>query len=918
MPKKPTYEELEQRVNELVQAESEHKRIEKALRESEEKYRTILETIEDGYYEIDLGGNFTFFNDSMCKISGYSRDELMGMNNRQYTDEVYAKKIYQTFNKVYTTGKPDKSFHWPVIRKDSTKRTVATSVSLRRDTDGEPVGFRGIVRDITESKQAEEALRKSESSLSRAQTIAHLGNWEYDSLTGKITWSGEAYRIFGFAPQELDVTTDLIQSMIHPEDRNRVETALQDVQGVFGQQDLEYRIIRRDGTVRHIHSQRDVSVAEEVPVRIFGTLQDITARKQAEETLRESEEKYRSLFEESRDAIVLTTQQGKIIDANPAALELFGYIKEEILKMNFQKLYVEPDEGYRFQKEMKEKDSAQDFETKLCRKDGAEMDCIFDVVCRQSDDGKILKYQGIIRDISEAKRVQEALWESKDNLDKAQEIAHVGSWRRDLKKDQGYWSDEMYRILGLTPGDPEAPSRKDFLSRIHPADRERIASVLKEAVEKKKPFDFEFRTVPIEGSERIVHSQGEVVCDETETPVVLQGTNRDMTERRRLQDQLQETQKMEAIATLAGGVAHEFNNTLMGIMGNIELLKMNFSEDEGIDKHLESMKSAGHRMSRLTDQLLAYAEGGKYQPKDLKLDDFVIETLSILQHDLSPEVRVETHFSKDISVIKADNAQMQMVLSAILANSNEAIEEEGLIRITAGNKDLDEDSLKQHPGLKPGPYVCLAIEDDGKGMDEETRKGIFEPFFTTKFQGRGMGMAAVYGIVKNHDGWIYVDSELGKGTTVQIYLPVSEITVEEPKKAEVEVVRGSGTILMIEDEDVVIEVTQAMLEWLGYRVMVAKTGKDAIHITKTFDGQIDLALLDIKLPDMEGGKVYPHIMEARPDLKVIVFSGFAIEGPARKILDAGAQDFIQKPFSLATLSEKLKEVLEGKQPTKLA
>jgi len=317
-------------------------------------------------------------------------------------------------------------------------------------------------------------------------------------------------------------------------------------------------------------------------------------------------------------------------------------------------------------------------------------------------------------------------------------------------------------------------------------------------------------------------------------------------------------------------------------------------------------------MSRLTDQLLAYAQGGKYQPKNLKLDGFVIQTLQILQHDLGPEVRVETHFSKDISVIKADNAQMQMVLSAILNNSNEAIEDEGLIRITAENKYIDEDFAKQHPGFKPGSYVCLNIEDDGKGMDEETKDGIFEPFFTTKFQGRGMGMAAVYGIVKNHDGWIYVDSELGKGTVVQIYLPAIEIEIEKPTKAAVEVVRGSGTVLMIEDEDVVIEVTQAMLEWLGYRVMVAKTGKDAIHITETFDGDIDLALLDIKLPDMEGGKVYPLIMEARPNLKVIVFSGFSIEGPARKILDAGAQDFIQKPFSLATLSEKLKEVLEGK------
>jgi len=383
-------------------------------------------------------------------------------------------------------------------------------------------------------------------------------------------------------------------------------------------------------------------------------------------------------------------------------------------------------------------------------------------------------------------------------------------------------------------------------------------------------------------------------------------------ERIKLEAQLQQAQKMEAISTLAGGVAHEFNNALMGIMGNIELLKMDFSEDEGVDKHLESMKSAGHRMSRLTAQLLAYAEGGKYQPKDLKLDEFVIETLPILQHGRKSDITVETYFPKDISYIKADHAQMQMVLSAILGNSNEAIEDRGLIRITAENKDVDDDLAKQLPGIKPGPYVCLTIEDDGKGMDEETRSGIFEPFFTSKFQGRGMGMAASHGIVKNHDGWISVDSELGRGTKVRIYLPATEVEVEKPKKTKADVTTGTGTILMIEDEDVVIEVTQAMLEMLDYRVMVAKTGKDAIHIAETFDGQIDLALLDIKLPDIDGRNLYPLIMKARSNLKVIVFSGYSIDGPAREILDAGAQDFLQKPFSIATLSEKLKEVLEGK------
>ena len=388
----------------------------------------------------------------------------------------------------------------------------------------------------------------------------------------------------------------------------------------------------------------------------------------------------------------------------------------------------------------------------------------------------------------------------------------------------------------------------------------------------------------------------------------------DITDKSRLEAALNHSKKMDAIATLAGGVAHEFNNALMGIMGNIELLKIDLDEDKQQNKSIVAMSTAGHRMSRLTDQLLAYAEGGKYQSKALKLDNFVIETLPILRHDLSPTVKVETHFPKDISYVSADPTQMQMVLSAVLTNSNESIEGDGYIRITAENKDIDEDFKKQHSSVNPVPHVCLTIEDNGKGMDKETRTGIFEPFFTTKFQGRGMGMAAVYGIIRNHDGRIFLESESGKGTTVRIYLPAIETEAEMPEKTNAEFAMGSGTILLIEDEDVVIDVTRALLEILGYRVLVAKTGKDAVHISETFDDRIDLALLDIKLPDMDGRNLYPLIMKARPNLKVIVCSGYSIDGPAREILNAGAQDFIQKPFSVAILSGKLKEVLKGEQP----
>jgi CheY-like chemotaxis protein len=196
-------------------------------------------------------------------------------------------------------------------------------------------------------------------------------------------------------------------------------------------------------------------------------------------------------------------------------------------------------------------------------------------------------------------------------------------------------------------------------------------------------------------------------------------------------------------------------------------------------------------------------------------------------------------------------------------------------------------------------------------MDQETKDRIFEPFFTTRFTVRGLDMAAAYGIIRNHDGWITVDSELGRGTRVVIYLPAVEGKAKEEKAPYTSGVGSTKTVLIVEDEEAVFDITQEMLESLGYRVIVAKTGKDAIHTAETFDGQIDLALLDINLPDMEGGKLYPLLMKARPNLKVIVFSGYTIDGLARNIMDEGAQDFLQKPFSLASLSEKLKKVLEG-------
>ena len=768
------------------------------------------------------------------------------------------------------------------------------------------------MEEIEDRKQAEDALEDSEALLAQTGRMAKVGGWILDARTLEVTWTEETYRIHEVPLGHKPPLEEAI-NYFHSDDRPKLETAVKKALEHGDPYDMEVRFITANGKPLWVHTIGKPVIVKGKTVKLTGTFQDITDRKQVEEALRKSEAQKAAILDGISTNLAFVNKDLEILWANRISAESVNRNVDEIIGHKCYELWADPDAP------CDDCPTAKTFQTKKTEQ-----------TIIHSPDGRVWEEKGepvfdekggligvieIAHDITAKARAEDALRDSEERYRLLVENQTDMIVKFDADGHLTFVSQSYCKAFGKS--EDELLGKK-FIPLIHEEDREAVLKALNKVHRPPYIAHVEQRAMTKDGWRWQAWLNTAVLNEKNEVEATV-AVGRDINKQKQLEEerikleaQLQQAQKMEAISTLAGGVAHEFNNTLMGIMGNIELLKMNFSEDGGIDKQLESMESAGHRMSRLTAQLLAYAEGGKYQPKNLQLDDFVIETLPILQHNLSPTVRVEKVFPKDISHIKADHAQMQMVLSAILANSNEAIEDVGIIRITAENKDLDENFTKQHPGIKPGLYVSLTIEDDGKGMDEETSNRIFEPFFTTKFQGRGMGMAAAYGIVMNHDGWISVDSELGRGTKVRIYLPATEVEVEKPKEAKPEVATGSGTILMIEDEDVVIEVTQAMLEMLGYRVMAAKTGKDAIHIAETFDGQIDLALLDIKLPDINGRNLYPLIMKARSNLKVIVCSGYSIDGPAREILDEGAQDFIQKPFSIATLSEKLKEVLEGK------
>ena len=643
-------------------------------------------------------------------------------------------------------------------------------------------------------------------------------------------------------------------------------------------------------------------------------MQDMVNRKETDTVLRESEAYFREITENASDMIVIVDEKGSITYASPSVDRFLGYRPEELIgKSTFD--FIHPEDIQRamldFAEAIQMNEPAIPNFFRVFHKDGSVH--ILEglgknLLHHPTVSGFIMNVRDITARVSAEQAVRTAAkrWQTTFDamLDPIALLTADGTVEQCNQAFAAFLGQEAGVVIG-----------QKCYQLIHQADTYIPGCPLVRALKNGMR-----ETMELPVGEKTLF----VVTDPIQSPdgqiTGFVHIIRDITESKRLQAQLLETRKTEAIATLAGGIAHQFNNALSSITGHTGLLEMDYPEDAKIMDYTKAMKQSAHRMARLTSQLLAYARGGKYNPQPISLSELVEGALPSIQHNLDPAVRMESDLPPDLLNVKVDRTQMQMVLSAIVANSNEAIEPPGRIRISTKNIEIDHGFIKDHPGLKPGPHVCLSIEDDGKGMDEETKERIFGPFFTTHFIGRGLGMPAAYGIVMNHNGVITVDSEPGKGTTVSIYLPgleAKETVAEEVEESVVstpltELPTGEGTVLVIEDEEPLVKMFRKILEMLGYRVLEARTGKEAVELAKTFDGQIDLALLDIKLPNMSGNQIYPLIMEARPNLKVVVCSGYSIDGPAQEILDAGAQAFIQKPFFISTLAEKLKDVLGGK------
>lgn len=646
-------------------------------------------------------------------------------------------------------------------------------------------------------------------------------------------------------------------------------------------------------------------------------------QRQTQAALRASELRYRLISENTGDVIWLAdvaTQRFTYV--SPSVERQCGYSPEETMAQPVGALLTPESyravEGGFWERLAKfeagsEAERIQTFEVDQRHRDGSIMRVEVVTTLLAGEDGRVREILGVSRDVTERYQHTEALREKEYWLSESQRASRIGSYTTDFTAGAWTSSATLDEIFGIGP--EYSRTVDGWGSLVYSEDRREMLEYLQhEVVEQKRPFDREYRIVrPTDGQIRWVHGRGALVHNAKGELLTMAGTIQDVTERKRLEEQLLQAQKMESVGRLAGGVAHDFNNLLTVINGYCDLMLEGMETSDPLKEQLDEVRGAGQRAAALTQQLLAFSRRQVMRPQVLDLNGFLRETERLLQRLIGEDVRLVTVLDAALGKVKADPGQINQVILNLAVNGRDAMPGGGRLTIETANVDIDAESAAAQVGSRAGRYVRLSVGDTGAGMDAETRRHLFEPFFTTKpaGQGTGLGLSSVYGIVQQSGGWISVYSEPGQGTQFHVYLPRLEddgeaaaAPVENPAPA-----LGTETILVTEDQNNVRRLVSRMLRGFGYHVLEAANGEEALAAAAAHAGPVHLLITDVVMPEMSGRELGAELKRLRPEIRVLYMSGYTGNAIARRGLLEEGVAFIEKPFTAESLAGKVRDTL---------
>ncbi|MEO7999601.1 MAG: PAS domain S-box protein, partial [Gemmatimonadaceae bacterium] len=596
--------------------------------------------------------------------------------------------------------------------------------------------------------------------------------------------------------------------------------------------------------------------------------QDISQRQRAELAQRASDSQYRKLFDASPDGLVIADGAGNYLDGNPSICRMLGYTREEFVQLNAIDVVLPVCAG-KLADALAELKLSRDHQHEMHfrRKDGSTF--IAEVTASPMNDGRVL---GIIRDVTERNNAIAALSAAEERMRYAMQSAGIGVWDMNFATGELTWSEVLEAQYGLPPG-AFAGTFDSYFARIHPDDREAMRASFETANRSGADFSVDHRIIWPDGKVRWVNGQGRIKIDETGKPVRGIGISIDITDRRTLEEQYQQAQKMEAVGRLAGGVAHDFNNLLTAILGYCELLLDDCPVNTPHHLELSEIQKAGQRAAGLTRQLLAFSRREIIAPSLLNLSEVVTGLESLLRRLIGEDLDVQIRLQPELPLIMADRGQVEQILMNLAVNARDAMPNGGALTIETSRVQIDEHYQKTHLTVVPGDYVALTVTDSGTGMTPEVQRRIFEPFFTTKEVGKGtgLGLATVHGIVKRSGGSVGVYSEVGRGTVIKVYFPVANasdtpVAVAAPTRANA----GAETILVVEDENGLRELIRRLLLRQGYTVHIAANGDEALRLFNRI--RFDAVLTDVVMPGASGPDLIESLIDRQPGLKVLFMS----------------------------------------------